>query len=210
MNDPRDQNERFDASSMTSFLQGYRTRLLNGLEEVDAEKLAQAACVIEQAGVSGAHVFAIGNGGSAAIVDHLCCDWTKGTDAAPNRPIAATSLTANMPLYSAIANDFGFKEVFSRQLHYYAKSGDVLIAVSSSGNSENILLAVEKAKLLGMKIISMTGFTGGRLHMVADIALHVPISNYGIVEDVHQALMHIIAQFVTSRRIGEVSACTTS
>lgn len=203
MSDPRDKNERFDAGSIGAFLNGYRRRLSEALEGVDTAALARAAAAIEAAAVAGAHVYAIGNGGSAAIADHLCCDWTKGTDCEGHKPIATTSLAANMPLYSAIANDIEFAEVFSRQLDFFGKAGDVLIAVSSSGDSENIVRAASRAKDLGITVIGLTGFAGGKLREAADIALHVPVSNYGVVEDAHQALIHVIAQFITARRQGQ-------
>ena len=118
-------------------------------------------------------------------------------------PIISHSLACNMPLYSAIANDFGFAEVFARQIGYFARPGDLLIAISSSGESANILLGVKAAKAAGMKVIGMTGFSGGQLREIADIALHAPVKNYGIVEDVHQSLMHVLAQFITARRLNQ-------
>ena len=208
--DPRIRNEAFDASSMERFFDQYRERLNSALKTISVESLSAAAALVQQAGSSRAHIYAIGNGGSAAIVDHLCCDWTKGTDVTRHRPIMSTALTANMPLYSALANDFGFNTVFERQLDYFAKSGDVLVAVSSSGNSENILLAAEKAKSMGIKVIGMTGFDGGRLRSIADIALHVQVDNYGIIEDAHQTLMHVIAQFITAQRMLDPNSCITS
>lgn len=202
MNNPGDKNELFDTSSMGSFLAAYAGRLHEALLAVDAAALDRARAAIEQAGTRGNHIYAIGNGGSAAIADHLCCDLTKGTDHQGCKPIITSSLTTNMPLYSAIANDLEFGEVFAAQLGYFGKEGDVLLAISSSGNSENIVRAVGRAKALGMTVIGLSGFAGGRLREQADIALHVPVDNYGVVEDAHQALMHVLAQFITARRKG--------
>lgn len=200
MNKPGDKNELFDTSSMASFLAGYAGRLHAALLAVDAAVLDRARAAIEQAGAQGHHIYAIGNGGSAAIADHLCCDLTKGTDHEGCQPIVSTSLAANMPLYSAIANDLEFAEVFAAQLGYFGKPGDVLLAISSSGNSENIVRAVARAKALGMTTIGLSGFAGGRLREAADISLHVPVENYGVVEDAHQALMHVLAQYITAQR----------
>lgn len=199
--DPRIRNEVFDTSSLAGFFSGYRDRLHQSLALIDKDALGRAVQVVEEVGARGGHIYAIGNGGSAAIADHLCCDWTKGTDAQGHRPIATHSLSSNNALYSAIANDFGFPEVFSQQLGYFGKKGDVLLAISSSGNSDNIVRAAAQAKSLGMTSIGLTGFSGGRLKAMADIALHVPADNYGVVEDAHQIIMHVMAQFITARRL---------
>ena len=196
------QNEIFEMDSIGSFLEGYADRLRQGLVAVDRAALERACAAIQQAGEQGRHVYAIGNGGSAAIADHLCCDLTKGADVPGCPPIVTTSLAANMPLYSAIANDLEFAEVFSRQIELFGHKGDVLIAISSSGNSENILRAVRRASERDMLTIGLSGFSGGALRSLADISLHVPVDNYGVVEDAHQALMHIVAQFITARRTG--------
>ncbi len=196
------QNEIFAMDSIGSFVEGYADRLREGLIAVDRDALERACAAIQQAGSDGRHVYAIGNGGSAAIADHLCCDITKGADMPGCPPIVSTSLAANMPLYSAIANDLEFAEVFSKQIEYFGREGDVLIAISSSGRSENILRAVARAQERGMTAIGLSGFSGGALREMADISLHVPVDNYGVVEDAHQALMHIIAQFITARRSG--------
>jgi D-sedoheptulose 7-phosphate isomerase len=188
---------------MTLFLDGYRSRLDETIRAIDTEALKRVAEAIESAARSGGHIYTIGNGGSAAIADHLCCDWTKSTDVDGLTPIISHSLASNMPLYSAIANDFGFDEVFARQVAYFGRPGDVLIAISSSGESANVVLGAKAAKAAGMKVIGLTGFSGGKLREIADIALHAPVKNYGIVEDVHQSLMHMIAQFLTARRLNQ-------
>lgn len=198
--DPRHRNEIFDAATVGTYLIGYAARLKIALEDVNQAMLANACAAIEGASSAGRRVFSVGNGGSAAISDHLCCDLTKGTHV-PGHPIVdATSLTANVALYSALANDFGFEEVFARQLAFIAKEGDVLLAISSSGRSPNILAAVAMAREKGLTTIGLSGFAGGDLRHNADISLHVDVANYGIVEDAHQALMHIMAQFIACRR----------
>jgi D-sedoheptulose 7-phosphate isomerase len=198
--DTRIPNEVFGTSSLATFFGGYCERLAKSLALIDQDAVARAVTAVEAVGERGGHIYAIGNGGSAAIADHLCCDWTKGTDTAGHKPIASHSLSSNAALYSAIANDFGFPDVFSRQLQYYGKKGDLLLAISSSGNSDNIIRALEQAKTIGITIIGLTGFSGGKLKDMADIALHVPADNYGVIEDAHQIVMHVMAQFITARR----------
>ena len=200
--DPRFRNERFDMSSIGAFLTDYAARLGSSLAAVDHDAL-DAACKLVQTAAEGGHrVYSVGNGGSAAIADHLCCDWIKGTHVEGHPTIDSYSMTSNAALYSAIANDFGFEEVFEVQVGFLGKPGDVLIAISSSGNSPNILRAVDAAKRKGMATVGLSGFTGGKLKDRADVSLYVDAQNYGVVEDAHQALMHVIAQFIVRQREG--------
>jgi phosphoheptose isomerase len=123
-----------------------------------------------------------------------------GTCSDHHPAIDATSLTANMANYSAIANDFGFEQVFAKQIRMVGKAGDVLVAISSSGNSPNIVLGVEAARAQGLRTIGLSGFSGGALRRSVDVSLHVDVANYGVVEDAHQAVIHVLAQFIASRR----------
>jgi phosphoheptose isomerase len=190
----------FDSSGPGAYAAGYAAKLAEAILSVDQSALARAVEYVEQAAENGAHVYAIGNGGSAAIADHLCCDWTKGTHVKTKPTLVCTSLTSNVALYSAIANDYGFEQVFTTQVEFFAKQNDILIAISSSGNSPNIVQAVELAKTKGAKTIGLSGFSGGKLAQASDVSLFVKANNYGIVEDAHQALMHIIAQYIAGRR----------
>ena len=194
--DPRYRNERFDTTSPGRYLADYSERLKSALDRIDEQALEKVILRISEAAAAGNRVYSIGNGGSAAVADHLCCDWTKGTHV-PGQPVVdALSLTANVAMYSAIANDFGFTNVFSTQLRMLGRQGDLLVAISSSGNSANILEAVDEARKVGMSTIGLTGFTGGQLKERVDFAIHVDVNNYGIVEDAHQLMMHVIAQYL--------------
>lgn len=140
-------------------------------------------------------VFVAGNGGSAAIANHLTCDFSKGCEVMGHEALKTFSLSCNVPLITAIANDYNYDEVFSRQLGYAGLvQEDIVILISSSGNSKNIVSAAQFAQIKGAKIIGLTGFDGGILKEVSDISFHIPIKNYGIVEDSHQAIMHCLAQ----------------
>jgi D-sedoheptulose 7-phosphate isomerase/D-glycero-D-manno-heptose 1,7-bisphosphate phosphatase len=119
-------------------------------------------------------------------------------------------LSTNIELFSAIANDNGYEHVFEHQLASVARPGDLLIAVSSSGRSPNIVRALEWASAHDLRTIALTGFTGGRSRELADVSIHVDSSNYGIVEDSHQACMHMLAQYVRqSRMTAEAIAAST-
>lgn len=198
--DPRSKNTWFDTTSVQTYLDGYRQALFDAIGSVNSEALARACQKIEETSAAGRSILVIGNGGSAAIADHLCCDWTKGTFTHNHPPIRTQSLAANSALLTAAANDFGFEASFSKQVQFLGQKGDLLVAISSSGNSPNILNAVREAKSIGMQTIGLSGFSGGKLNDEADISLFVAINNYGIVEDAHQSLMHILAQYIVRRR----------
>jgi phosphoheptose isomerase len=178
----------------------YAAEIKAAIEKVSVQAVERTCERVCEAPRTGNQIFVVGNGGSAAIAEHLCCDWSKGTNCPGHPVISSRSLTANSALYSAIANDYGFEHVFDTQLKFFAQNGDVLIAISSSGNSPNVLNAVARAKELDMFVAGFTGFDGGKLAELADASVHVPTRNYGIVEDVHQAVMHIIAQYIACRR----------
>lgn len=198
--DPRHKNEMLDGTSLASYKAGYADKLKAALEAVDTVELEKALTAIKSASDAKKRIYVAGNGGSAAIAEHLCCDWTKGTHCEGHSTIRSHSLTSNVALYSAIANDYGFERVFSTQMDFFGEDGDVLIAISSSGNSQNIVQAVEAAQRMGIYVVGFSGFKGGRLAEISDASIHVAIDNYGIVEDAHQAIMHIIAQYIAFNR----------
>ena len=188
-------NEFFNHESIDDYRNEYSTQLSNGLAAVDSTLLEQTAQLMRRVRREGQRVYVAGNGGSSATSDHLTCDWAKGTGSDLSSGIRAFSLTNNTALMMAIANDLGFEHVFSQQLNLYATQGDLVVLVSASGSSPNILKAAEVAREKSLHTVGMTGFDGGELMSMVDVCLHVPISNYGVVEDAHQALMHILTQY---------------
>lgn len=197
--DPRRLNCQFDLESIGAHVKGYSDALSSALLSIDWHQLDLAVAEIESARMRRARLWVAGNGGSAAIADHLLCDWVKGTFTASQEPIHVHSLVSNTALLTACANDFGYDASFARQIEMQAQSGDVLICISSSGNSANILAALRKASSMGLKTVALTGFGGGESVRLADISLHVHAHNYGVVEDCHQILMHNIAQYIYGR-----------
>jgi len=181
---------------------GYVDALSVCLKAVDAGALTRAVDAVDACASANGTVYFTGNGGSASICDHLVCDFIKGTFHADHPPVQAISLTENVALYTAAANDRSFEDVFAFQLEMRMRPEDVLIAVSSSGNSENILRAVAAAKAIGATTIGLSGFKGGGLKDAADISLFLPFDNYGVVEDGHSALLHIIVQMIANKRDG--------
>jgi phosphoheptose isomerase len=193
-------NETFSAQSIQAYLNDYAVNLQRAVTSVDPQQLNGVLDLFTKVLAEGNKIYVCGNGGSAAIADHLCCDWSKGTHFKNVPSLKTQSLTSNSALLTAVANDFGFEKAFSQQLEMFGEPGDVLIAISSSGNSENILQAVEKAKLKSMTVVGLSGFAGGRLKEACHLSLFVPFKNYGLVEDAHQILMHVLAQFFTLKR----------
>jgi phosphoheptose isomerase len=195
-NDPRRLNQTFSQDSIQAYLSEYSISLQKCLVSIPPEAINAARQLMLDVRASGHRIFVAGNGGSAAIADHLGCDWQKGIHIAGRPGLHVHSLTSNTALLTAVANDFGYSQSFAFQLEMAElRPGDAVILISSSGNSENIVKAAEFAKSRKSKVIGLTGFSGGQLKALADVSLHIPFSNYGLVEDAHQALMHVLAQF---------------
>ena len=178
------------------YISEYRSLIDQGLNNVDSVKLDEIVDVIVSAHLSKSKVFVAGNGGSSAISEHLTCDHMKGVFHDTTLTPQFINLTSNVSLLTAIGNDIGYDRIFSEQLNYLADSGDVLIVISSSGNSPNIIKALETANTLGLTTIALTGFSGGQALRLADHNVHIPINNYGVCEDCHQIIMHILAQHI--------------
>jgi len=181
----------------------YFEQLKAACASVDSDKLEAACAVLSGAYESGGVLYVCGNGGSASISNHLVCDHLKGAQTDTNLKPRVVSLASNLETITAIANDISYDDIFVYQLKTLADKDDVLLSVSSSGDSENVVRAAKWAKDNGIKMISFTGFDGGRTAALADVNLHVDGDNYGVVEDTHQSLMHILAQFIRLARMDE-------
>jgi len=170
---------------------------------INKAKLAEAATILMNVYKNSKTLYVCGNGGSAAISNHLACDHGKllatDTDLRPK----VQSLSTNIEVITAIANDISYDQVFVHQLKLLANPGDVVMTVSSSGDSENVVQAAAWAQDFGLDVISMTGFSGGRTGKIANVNLHVDSDNYGIIEDVHQSLMHLLGQYLRQSLMDE-------
>jgi D-sedoheptulose 7-phosphate isomerase len=173
-------------------------RVAHELLRIDSKEVQALADAIHACYEQGRFVFIIGNGGSGSNASHFCEDLGKGTlrredfDNDAKRRLRVLSLTDNSPYLLAWGNDEGFDRVFVEQLKNLASPGDLLIAISGSGNSPNILRAVEWANRKGLKTFGCTGFNGGRLRELAQQNLHVPLDDMGIVESIHLTAFHWI------------------
>lgn len=186
-----------------SYAEEYLADLTHATESVDWSKVEETAAILVEAHKQGRRVYSCGNGGSAAIANHLVCDHCKLVQTDTALTPRVHSLSSTVELITAIANDLSYEDVFAYQLRSWATPGDVLITISASGDSENIVRAASWAKENGVAVISLTGFAGGRSARVADVNLHVESENYGVIEDTHQLLMHVLAQYIRQAHMDE-------
>jgi len=201
---PRSGESKFPATSYplaSGYLGDYLKELARAAGTIDEGQVERAAAILSEAHARRALIFSCGNGGSASIANHMQCDHSlgirRGTDLFPR----GVSLSANVELLTALANDLGYEHVFVHQLQSQSRPGDVLVAISSSGKSQNIVQALQWARDNGLRTIAFTGFDGGGARDIAEVAVHVDCRNYGVVEDLHQALMHSLAQYVRQSRM---------
>ena len=194
-------------ASVATYCKGYVEVLERAFQSLDMDQMARAASALLKAFSQGKTVYVCGNGGSAAISNHLRCDFVKGVQTQTTLRPKVISLTGNLETLTAIANDMAYEEIFVYQLKTLAEPGDLLMTISSSGDSENIFRALDWAKKNSMTTIALCGFEGGRSLDLADIPLYVSGSNYGIVEDVHQSLMHMLAQYIRQSQMSEHEIC---
>jgi len=185
---------RYEAA--TQYFQAYRDEIIKSWTTIDRAAIAGAAGILQDCLKHDGIIYACGNGGSAAIANHLACDFQKGIQTNTSARPRVVSLSANLELITAIGNDIGYEEIFAYQLRSMARCGDVLMTFSASGNSENIVRAVQWAKTNSIPTIALVGFAGGRSAVLADVAIHVRAENYGTIEDVHQSMMHVLAQYL--------------
>ncbi len=149
---------------------------------------------------AGRTVYLCGNGGSAALASHFACDLGKGTAYCNGgKRLRALSLTDNLPTLTAWANDSSYEDVFSEQLRNFVQPGDVALAISGSGNSKNVLNALQVARGAGAATVGISGFQGGEMKSLCDICVMVPSNNMQIIEDLHLAIAHSIFRIVYSR-----------
>lgn len=178
----------------------YLDQVIDAARAVDLETVVAAVDKIEEAYEEDRHVFVMGNGGSAAAASHLAEDLCKGSipDTCPKR-FRVLSLTDNTPFITAIANDLGYERVFEFQLRQFARTGDLLIGISGSGNSPNIVRAVEYAREAELFVIGITGYDGGKLGRASDLHIHVPIMDMCKTEAVHGIVSHMLTDLLLLR-----------
>jgi D-sedoheptulose 7-phosphate isomerase len=178
----------------TKEINAYYDREKAAIDRLDRKELNAAMNALLEAYERGATIYVFGNGGSSATASHMVCDFDKGTCYDLPKKFHFVCLNDNIPVMMAIANDDSFENVFVYQLEDRLKKNDLVLAISGSGNSHNVIKAIDYAKKVGCKIIGMTGYDGGKLAKAADYQLHVPADDMQITEDLHMGFDHMIMQ----------------
>ena len=185
--------DKFFTEDMEQYSKSYFDYLKKIIDQIDLSEIRNFVELILDTRERGSTIFFMGNGGSAATASHFSNDLAFGTNDY-KKPFKVMSITDNVPVLTALGNDFGYEEIFVRQLKVFGKKGDVLVGISASGNSPNLLTAFEYAAVSGIKTVALTAFDGGKMKEVADQGVHVPtgMKEYGPAEDVHMILDHLI------------------
>ena len=177
---------------METRIKSYFESLIQAAGQAPAKDIERAILDINRAINEGRSIFTCGNGGSALTASHFVTDWTKMSWVNKRKQLRAFCLNDNIGALTAYANDINYESIFATALESYASVGDVLMAVSGSGNSENVLAAAKVAKELGVNTIGLVGFDGGKLKGMVDICVHFKVNDMQIVEDLHLSIGHII------------------
>lgn len=165
---------------------------ISTLQKLDVDAINQALNLLLEAYRAHKWIYIFGNGGSSSTASHFENDFNKGVSEPLKTKFRFRCLNDNVATLMAVANDMGFEEVFRYQLTDRIEAGDLVIAISGSGNSKNVINAVEYAKSCGNKIIGITGYDGGKLRQMCDVSLHVPVNSMQISEDVHMIFDHLM------------------
>ncbi len=192
-----------EAKSVQEFATAYLNYLSKLLDQIDTEAIAEFVKELETARKQQNTVFIVGNGGSAATASHMANDFAIGTGHGKDDvPFRVLSLTDNVAGMTAIANDFGYDEIFVYQLRAHYRPGDKLVAISVSGNSTNVIAAAEWIKNRNGTVIGLVGFDGGKLKDYSNVLIHIqtPKGEYGPVEDIHMILDHLIYTWLRHRK----------
>jgi D-sedoheptulose 7-phosphate isomerase len=182
-------------TSSAQFAQDYRTKLLDVIGGVDLETVGRVIDLLKEARDKQRHVFTCGNGGSASTASHFVTDMVKGASYNRDARFRIMALTDSLPTITAYSNDVSYDCIFTEQLKNFAQPDDILIAISGSGNSPNVVKAVEYANSVGCKTIALTGRDGGKLGSLANIEVRVQTPHMGRIEDAHLIVCHMMCYY---------------
>jgi D-sedoheptulose 7-phosphate isomerase len=182
------------------FFSDYANRLSGVLQTSDWSGVGQLASDMQNAWLTGHQVFFCGNGGSAGNAIHLANDYIYGVAKRTGGGLRAVALSANPAVMTCLANDVGYDYIYSEQLAVLANEGDVLVTLSGSGNSPNILRVLEQAKTMKVKSYAILGFSGGKALTLADVAIHFPVNDMQIAEDMQLVVGHMLMQWLYNNR----------
>lgn len=180
----------------------YRTLLTETLNRLNMSRVQALADAFSAAYEGGHTIFTMGNGGSAASASHAAGDFLKGASFGLNKRFKMICLNDNLPSLMAIANDIGWEAIFEEPLKNYLQPGDLVIGLSGSGNSENVLRAIQWAKANGATTAGLTGFSGGKLAQMVDIHVHSDANDMEVAEDVHMAVFNMVKKSMMAKFMG--------
>lgn len=175
----------------------YFSKVSSAIAKLNIDSINVAVNGVLNTYMENGNIYIFGNGGSAATASHFVCDFNKGVCENKEKKFNFICLSDNTPIITAIANDIGYEDVFLYQLQNKLKSQDLIIAISGSGNSKNVIKAVEYAKICKVKCIGITGFNGGRLKEISDYSMHVDIEDMQIAEDLHMIFDHMMMKVLS-------------
>ena len=189
--------DRIYIPNPSAFAEAYLEYTSQIIKNIDPKEIGKFIETLLDARERGVSIFFIGNGGSAATATHFANDISIGTNSY-HKPFRAISLTDNQAIITALGNDYGYEEIFVRQLKVLGQKGDVIVGISASGNSQNIIRAFEHAKFIGIKTVAITAFDGGKMKKIADEGVHVSTQEkeYGPAEDAHMVLDHLVGAYL--------------
>lgn len=189
------------SNEFVKFFRNYILTLSNTVDKINLEKLYEAVNLISKTIKKNKFIYVCGNGGSAAIANHYICDYFKGLSKYTNLKAKIKSLNSDSYLISAISNDIAYDQIFKLQAERYMNKDDILILISSSGNSKNIREVLKFCNKKKLKTIGFSNFSGGYLAKHSNISIHSRIDNYGIGEDINHILMHLLMQFIAKSNL---------
>lgn len=181
-----------ETPASTAFPDHYKHHLLEAIDTIDLNRVTKAIEILAEARDHARTIFVCGNGGSASTASHFACDIVKGASFQRESRFRIMALTDSMPTITAYANDVSYDCIFAEQLRNFAKPHDVVMAISGSGNSPNVVNAVEVANAIGCRTIALTGRDGGKLGAAAELQIHVNAPHMGRIEDAHLVICHMI------------------
>lgn len=175
-----------------SYISEYMRQLQQTISQLPEEKIQDVVDTLKRAHAEGRQVFILGNGGSASAASHIACDFQKGVKETSGKRFRALSVTDNVAIMTAWANDTDYENVFAEQLDSLLEPGDIVIGISGSGNSPNVIKAIEKANEMGAVTMGWSGFDGGKLAKAAQKPIVIPSDNMQRIEDVHLIIGHVV------------------
>jgi len=192
------QNQKNPTENFGDFFSNYRVGLLKAFDGLDLNEISKLALQLRETRKTGASIYVFGNGGSSSAATHLAADLGKIRFEDPSSYFRITSLSDNSALITATANDVGYTQVFAHQITRFVKPGDLVIAISSSGNSENIVEGLLAANTNDAETWSILGFTGGKAAKIADNQIYIPtnVGDYGFMEDVSSVIIHLLVTYI--------------